>query len=117
MHNKYRKYVDQIYHNTLEMKKKCPNELRSWHGAAILYQNNIISYGINHYKKKTKISIHAEKDAIMNCDRDKLKKSTLIVIRISRDTNKKQMLISKPCHRCSQLIKSLGIPKIYYSVN
>ena len=109
-----KKIIQYIYHKTLERKQKCPNELRCWHGAAVIYQNNIISYGTNHYKKHSNLSIHAERDAIMRCDRDKLKKSVLIVIRISRDGTK--TMISKPCHRCSELIKSVGIPTVYYSV-
>ena len=109
-----KKFIQNIYNKTLEKKKKCPNELRCWHGAAVIYQNNIISFGINHYKKHGSMSIHAEKDAIMKCDREKLKKSVLIVIRISRDGEK--TMISKPCHRCAQLIESVGIPRVYYSI-
>lgn len=113
---KYKKVIEQIYQKTLESKMKCPNELRCWHGAAILFQNKIISLGINHCKGCSKMSTHAEKDAIMKCSRDKLRKSILIVIRISRDVTKQKTLISKPCHKCSELIKSVGIPKIFYSV-
>ena len=109
-----KKFIQNIHNRTLEKKIKCPNELRCWHGAAVIYHNNIISFGTNHYKKHCDLSIHAEKDAIMKCDREKLRKSVLVVIRISRDG--KKTMISKPCHRCAQLIESVGIPKVYYSI-
>ena len=74
-----KKFIQNIYTKTLEKKKKCPNELRCWHGAAVIYQNNIISFGVNHYKKHSEFSVHAEKDAIMKCAREKLKKSTQLI--------------------------------------
>ena len=113
---KYRKHVKDLYKHTLEYMIKYPNEIRCRHGAAVLKNNKIISFGRNHYKGFPKKSIHAERDAIMNCDRNALRDCTLLVIRISRDITKEEMLISKPCHKCTKLIKAVKIPKIYYSV-
>ena len=116
---KYSKLIGRLYKRTLDHKKKCPNEIRSWHGAFVLFRNKIISYGINHSKGGLKKSVHAEKDAIRNvpfCYRNKMNKFKLIVIRLSRDVTKEETLISKPCHKCSQLIEKVKIPIIFYSV-
>jgi deoxycytidylate deaminase len=59
--------------------------------------------------------IHSELDAIIKASRRdniKLSDCTLWNVRINR-WNK--VCLSRPCARCSRLIKSVGIKKIYYT--
>lgn len=54
-------------------------------------------------------SVHAEVDAIMKLPkRVNYRKVSLYVVRDG-------MLMSKPCDKCTQLIETLGIKKVYYS--
>lgn len=42
-----------------------------------------------------------------------LKKYSILVIRIKRDTG--ELVYSKPCHDCIQAMRKCGIRKVYYS--
>lgn len=64
--------------------------------------------------RSTPYSLHAEAACINHAlhGNINLKKSTLIVVRINNCGN---LMLAKPCQKCQNLIKSVGIPKIYFS--
>jgi deoxycytidylate deaminase len=56
-------------------------------------------------------SIHAEVDAILKLPpHTNMRKVTLYVVR-------EGMRLSRPCHKCEQVIRNLGIRKVFYSDN
>ena len=58
---------------------------------------------------KYELSCHAEISAILKLPKNtNMKKVTLVVVR-------KGMKMSRPCAICSEVIKSIGIRKVYYS--
>jgi deoxycytidylate deaminase len=55
------------------------------------------------------LSLHAEVNAIKRLPKNiNMRKITLIVVRT-------KMRMSRPCEKCSAVIKNLGIRKVYYS--
>lgn len=113
--------------------------VRCKHAAAIVKKGKIISMGYNRVKKNNGFnSIHAERDALINCPKSKIKGSSLYVIRLnytnyyeSHNLNrfKKNKVIisknhnclySKPCKSCENLIhkyiKHYHLKKVYYTI-
>ena len=87
------------------------------HGAIIYRNGEIIGQGFNHVSSymSHSWSCHAEVAAIQSCkkkDRQKLKDSTLIVVRIG---NEESVKMSKPCVNCRLQIEKYGINKVFYS--
>jgi deoxycytidylate deaminase len=104
------------------------------HGAVIIYRNKIIGRGYNYNlgkdmrMKNGKWSVHAETQAINDCDDyNKLSDSTLIVVRISPyffDVVKSGEAIhnihhytkeSCPCPKCRKTIKKYKINRVLHS--
>lgn len=85
------------------LKEKALNN-KHLHACAIIKRNKVISYGIPRF------DIHAEEDACMRCDN--LKKSKVIVIRISKEGYLKD---SRPCAFCQQILYESGAKYVYYS--
>lgn len=104
--------------------------------AAIVYKNKIISLSHNKDKSHTfqkefasndkAIYVHAETAAIHKALKllgpEKIKKSSLIVVRISNLKNKSgrktvghKIANSKPCEGCSRCISTFGIKDVLYS--
>ena len=100
--------------------------------AAIVYQNNIVSFGINSRKScpfqkrfgknEDSIYLHSETSAIKNALRlitlDDLTKSTLYICRVKYvDESKKRFIfgLSKPCFGCSKAITEFGIKRVIYT--
>jgi len=86
-------------------------------GAVIVKKNKIISVGFNQAKTHTKSkhpmrTIHAEFDAILNVPRNELQNAHVYVYRETKDG---KLAASKPCKFCHQMLKSLGIQKVYYT--
>lgn len=77
---------------------------------------NIISIGYNIKLKLNNETYHAEEAALMKL-KSKYKKLSLIVIRISRSSNRQEykLSMSRPCHKCVCLISNFKIKNIYYS--
>lgn len=90
-------------------------------GAVIFKGNRILSSGHNELRsssisnkyKKYKNSLHAEQAAVMNINWKKLKGASILVIKLSKV--QKKLSNAKPCDMCLQLLKTIGIKKIYYS--
>ena len=91
------------------------------HGAIIILRGKIISRGYNKYcvpsvNKINPWSVHAEVAAINNAlhkvSTDELRKSTLVVIRLTREGN---ISNSYPCENCQRYIKMHKIKTVFYS--
>lgn len=110
------------------------NKTRGRLVAAVVYKNQIISYGFNSkkshpfvipfQKNKDAIYLHAETDAIKNALKmvsvEQLSKCDLYVIRAKQTspTNKTMVYgISKPCNGCSKCINTFGLRSVIYSTD
>lgn len=91
-------------------------------GAVIFKGSRILSSGHNELRGNGKIhpkykhfdnSIHAEQAAVLDLkDWSKAKNANILIVRIN---NLGQMRLAYPCDMCQQMIKYLGINKIFYS--
>lgn len=92
------------------------------HICAIIKENgsdiNVISVGYNIRFKVNNETYHAEEDALMKL-KSKYKKISLVIIRISRSSNKEdyKLSMSKPCNNCVSLISNYKIKNVYYSTD
>lgn len=128
-HTKYMNILSKIASDII-----MPAKANTRVSAAVVYKNNIISFGINARKShpfqakfgknKDAVYLHAETDAIKNALKyitiDELEKSTLYVCRIKfTDTMKKGMIfgLSKPCPGCTRCIVNFGIQSVIYSLD
>ena len=109
---KHEQYVEAAK----EQARKSP--MAQKHGAVIVKNNKIIATGYNRYIEQEKacrrISMHAEKDALTNCNQSDLKGAVLYIVRMNPEG---ELLMSKPCKSCTNYINRLS-PKlagIYYS--
>jgi len=109
------------------------NRTGARHAAAIVYKNQIISYGVNQKKSHPfhsrfsehddAIFLHAETDASKNALRqiseDEMEKATLYVCRVKYDSNGPGKKLtwgnSKPCIGCQRAIANFGIKDVIYS--
>lgn len=88
-------------------------------GCVITYKNRIIGLGFNQLKTHSKSphpysSMHAELSAILNSDKDKLMGAKAYIFRAKRDGSP---ALAKPCVYCRDLLKSVGIKEVFYSIN
>lgn len=87
-------------------------------GAVIVKKGKILSVGFNkphktHPRSNTLFkTIHAEFDAILQCDERDLKGATIYVLRNA----KSGLHMAKPCSCCMELIRRVGIKRIIYTV-
>lgn len=108
------------------------NSYRSRHAAALLYKNNVISYGVNENKthpfqaqygrNEECLFWHAETRAIHNAlrsnSKEVIKNSSIYVSRakMKNDAGNPYVLgLSKPCEGCMKAIKEFGIKNIFYT--
>jgi deoxycytidylate deaminase len=102
------------------LKKKARNsDLQFKHSACLLKGNKICAIGVNKCLKhividniKTKTTIHAEIDAILNSNSKNMKGMDIVIIRLGQ-SNKLQN--SRPCNSCIEKMRKKGIRKAYYS--
>lgn len=120
----------------IEFAKNVDNDYNYKIAAAIVYKNRIIKLSNNEIKSHTfqklysknehAIYFHAETSVIHKAlkilGNEKIKKSTLIIARVSQIRSKtKNILVghnvaeSKPCVGCSTCISYFGIKKVIYS--
>ena len=101
----------------VEAKK---SEFKQRHGCIIFKGNRIISTGHNEIRHCNKLesrytrwknSLHAESRTILFCEVNLLRCSILVV----RLNHKGNLVNSKPCQFCLELIQDVGIKNIYYS--
>jgi deoxycytidylate deaminase len=84
--------------------QRSPNNFK--HSTIILRGGKVVSYGYNHD------DIHAEQNALSKLWPNKRKGTTVLNFRIGRRGN---LLNSKPCEFCLELIRKSKVAKIIYS--
>jgi deoxycytidylate deaminase len=88
------------------------------HSACLLLGDKVYAVGVNKYfgikaaGQHIKLSIHAEEDAIINCNPKLSKGMDIFVIRIGKSN---MLRYSRPCNSCIDKLKKKGIRKAYYS--
>jgi deoxycytidylate deaminase len=113
----------------VEMAKK--SDMRSKHGCIIIdNKGSIISKAFNktlnvsskqydNFTQSTKVSCHAEENALRNVDPKKLNGAKLYVIRWGCIDTNPLFMNSKPCKKCTCIIekymKKFGLKTVYYS--
>lgn len=109
--------LNKILRITYDLKHLTPD--RSKHFSFLVRKNNIISVGYNSFKthpkslkfKYYKNHTHSELACILNANKID-KKCSLINIRIDKKDN---ILLSKPCEKCQDLLYHYGINDVIYS--
>lgn len=120
----------------IKFAKTVDNDYTYKIAAAIVYKNRIIKLSNNEIKSHTfqknysknehAIYFHAETSVIHKARKilgdEKLKKSTLIVARVSQIRSKSQQKLighniaeAKPCSGCATCISDFGIKKVIYT--
>jgi deoxycytidylate deaminase len=126
---KIHKTDNLILQIAIEMAKK--SDMRTKHGCIIIdYKGSIISKAYNknlivsskqfdNFTQNTKVSYHAEENALRNVDPKKLSGAKLYVIRYGFQENNPLLMNSKPCKKCTCIIekymKKYGLKTVYYS--
>jgi deoxycytidylate deaminase len=108
--------MNLVYKYTFESDHRIPM------AALIAHGSRQIKHGVNaaksHPRQKVYYNpfrnIHAELDAIIGLPKEALDGATIYICR--RLTNG-DVGLAKPCYVCEEVIKSVGIKKIVYSVN
>lgn len=109
------------------IKKAVQSKCKQQHAAIIVKGGRVLGIGVNQVHNylhstcvtgieddaiRNLISTHAEVAAIKQVKKEHLKGATLYVARISPGGN---VSYSRPCARCEQIIRSVGIKEIVYS--
>lgn len=87
-------------------------------GAVVVKKGKILGLGVNNpFKTHPKSTnpfktVHAELDAILDCDPNELRGATIYVYREHKNG---QPACSKPCPHCHELIMRCGIKKVCYT--
>jgi len=108
--------------NAIEIARKASTKSRGFnsiHGCAIFKKDELISTGANIRRRVPKLAkygyefclLHAETTALLKADKEKLKGTTLIVIRVGRT----KICNSKPCAACVSMMIEAGVKKVIYS--
>ena len=92
-------------------------------GAVVFNKSKFISSGHNYGERSIRshlskfrrwnTSLHAEIIAIINARID-IKGASIIVVRLNKNN---QFRLSKPCSKCMEYLKYVGIKKVYYSID
>jgi DNA-binding XRE family transcriptional regulator/deoxycytidylate deaminase len=89
--------------------------------AGLFYtKKGFVSIGCNssrtYVDKKIKSSVHAEDAVIRNCRRrfTRIKTSNLKLVVVRINSSNSNLLMSKPCVNCTNIIRDFGVKKIYY---
>lgn len=109
--------------DTLRGMELDPN-LNAHHAAIIVSGGNILSIGVNKFKKNGFIksfqhhdycNTHAECDAVLRVRRKiDLTNAKIFVARLRRDG---QVGNSKPCPMCENVLERYGIRRVFYTVD
>lgn len=89
-------------------------------GAVVVKKNKVLGIGFNKPHKTSPKSlhpfktVHAELDAILDCNRKAVKGSVIYVYREFKDGTPAN---SKPCQYCEIMLKRAGIKKVFYTDN
>jgi len=86
------------------------------HGACLFQGDKIFSFGVNKYYRNNtsplyRLSVHAEIDALVKCNKFS-KGMDVLIIRLGKNNKLKY---SRPCNGCIEKLREKGIRKAYYS--
>ena len=97
---------------------------RSKHGAVIVSGGRILSVGINRSRLANSYanwwedgpapSTHAEVSAIKQCKGVDLSNATIYIARVNRRGDE---MMSRPCPRCLEACRAVGIRKLVYTIS
>lgn len=88
--------------------------------SCVVYRGKeVIAVGFNQLKTHTQSpdpwhTVHAEFASLWGLSKDDLKKAKIFVY---RETVTGHIGLARPCEHCERMIRSLGIRKVYYSVD
>lgn len=98
------------------------SKARNTHGAVVVKGGRVLGTGWNKNRNnphivspehiKTDCSVHAEVAAIREAGEESVKGAIIYVARVNRHGNDRD---SKPCFRCSDLIKQVGIKRVVFT--
>jgi len=116
---KEERFLLAAYKSSLQSENKFPI------GTVLVVGHRIISCGYNriksHPKQPTRISFsgrlcvepHAELDALIKAPPEMIKNSSIYITRRMKNGN---VGLSKPCYRCTTLLRNYGVRKAIYTV-
>jgi len=88
-------------------------------GAVIVKSGRVLSTGFNRLRPNSFLGVdtlHAEEAAILKLlQKQRLHDLSGAEIYVTRFTRGGAVGIAKPCHRCEDLIRSVGIKRIFYT--
>ena len=95
------------------------------HGAVLVKDGSVLNWSANRNKVQRwaqrfrshdcgHATHHAELGAILGVARDKTTGSDIYVARISK---KGSLLMSKPCEMCQELLRHVGVKRVFYSID
>lgn len=86
-------------------------------GAILVRNGNVISIGANSFKSHPLMgfkTLHAEVQALIGCRYKDISGSTMFTSRINKNG---KVGMAKPCNICSEVLKSYGIRKVYFTTS
>ena len=95
------------------------------HGAVLVKGGSVLNWSANQNKVQRwaqrfrshgcgHATHHAELGAVLGVARDKTTGSAVYVVRISK---KGSLLMSKPCEMCQELLRHVGVKRVFYSID
>lgn len=113
--------TESQYYLEIASKVAKKSTMAQQHGCILVYKSKVVSSGYNSCMDQHKFSIHAEMDAINKAKKiltkHELKNCKLYVVRIGQETMNFPLKYSKPCPKCLRIISSVGIERVFYSIN
>lgn len=84
------------------------------HGAVLMRGGRVLSRASNKHSgdNRTRLSTHAEENALRHVRRCDAVGATMIVVRVNRTGDTR---MSRPCPRCARLSSKLGVRVVYFS--
>ena len=104
---------------------KTSNDQRHRHGAVLVRGGSVLNWSSNRNKvhrwaQKFRAhgcghaTHHAEVGAILGVAREKTQGADIYVVRINKRDN---LLLSKPCEMCQELLRHVGVKRVFYSID
>jgi deoxycytidylate deaminase len=100
----------------------CPDHK---HGAVLVRGGSVINWSINRNRVQRwaqkfrahgcgHATHHAELGAILGIAREKTQGADVYVVRVNKRDN---LLLSKPCPMCEEVLRHVGVKRVFYSVD
>ena len=100
----------------------CPDHK---HGAVLVRGGSVINWSINRNRVQRwaqkfrahgcgHATHHAELGAILGVAREKTQGADVYVVRVNKRDN---LLLSKPCPMCEEVLRHVGVKRVFYSVD